>query len=727
MSTHACLRAATALLFCAWFGLAANDGVQIDRGFVAQGEELVLRVAKGDGVLASTRTVAPGYHRLSGEYKATGFDPMGKFAADMKTPDWKTSISVYSWNPPAREWVPFVLFFRVAADTRVILRFGNFQGQTAAGEIRLRNLAYAPFDLPPETNWLDNGDFEQGVPGQIPPLWEWQGEKAPVDCFALARNTTFKTGRHVLRLVPDAKNARLLSSRALPLPTKGELVFTTWARTDAPEGHLTMHIVCDGWKPRVEGGGGLTGTWQKLSAKLQVPTDGKKQWFFVRYDAKAAGAVELADAKVIWYPGGRKSAAGKTEVHVGWPGAPGKNLILNPDLELGGVGYYHDFSWPKQLAHYESTRKAKPVLFLEGQGVDGSTCAHIRGAGMRAYCFPVEVGATYTYSVSLRAPKGAGKAEAMVLAFDSEWRCALWKKASNIPEDRWQRFHWTAKWDNANIQKRGYISISGPNVLVDRIQVVKGTEHDYEAPPVMLSLVSDRWQYFVRGRDALQTRIKVVPGIRRQGTAKVEVVAKDAWGRGAWTRTLEAPLDRTTLQDIDLSGSQLGTFHVELKATIDGTVAGLGISRYAVIDPPVTESTSPGHPGLFGVCQESFNFPVWLCEDHAKIQTDLGIRINRFFASVPPDLPLPIPAWWQQELLAKCAPFRKAGIDLMPCFGLIPAATAKACATTAMPRQEDLDSFETHLRAYVKALAPGVRYLEIFNEPNLWRVANGPD
>jgi len=411
----------------------------------------------------------------------------------------------------------------------------------------------------------------------------------------------------------------------------------------------------------------------------------------------------------------------------GWQGTPGRNLLYNPDMELGGTGYFYDFSWPRQYSSYLSTIKASPTRLLAGKGVEGGTCAWVRGSTLRGYCFPVAVGKTYTISADLRAAEGDENASCTVMAFDSEWNNALTAKASRIPGSKWQRYHWTIKWTKQNIQGRGYVRFDSDSVLVDRIQVAEGELAEYEAPPVMLGLITGRFAYFVRGRDAAKATIRVVPGKPQAGSAAVEAVARDAWGREAWRRSLEAPLDKVTEVAVDLPTEKLGNFHVELIARIAGEVAGIGVSRYAIIDPAATQKVAPGRPGLAGICQETFNFPRWLCEDHARIHGDLGVRFNRFFASIPPDLPQPIPAVFTDELLAKCKPFTEAGIDLMPCVGVIPEEAAKTSQSLEMPSAEMLQAFGDRLREYASGLKSQVRYWEIFNEPNLWRMTSGPD
>nr|MDA3798362.1 hypothetical protein [Kiritimatiellia bacterium] len=308
-----------------------------------------------------------------------------------------------------------------------------------------------------------------------------------------------------------------------------------------------MHIVRAGWGSRAEKGHTPTSEWHKYSVKWTINA-GDSSWFFLRIDKdKSDSTVEFADMSLKWYPG---AGAGDIDLEFetfdpfekakseGWQGVPDKNLIYNPDFELGGTGYFYDFSWPKILAHYQKVITAKPTLILEGKGVDGGTCAELNGSGLRAFCFPVVEGETYTVSADLKAPSGNGKGTCSFMAFDMAWQAALYTSAGNIPADQWKRYSWTKTWTKKNQEGKGYVLFSGDKILIDRIQVVVGTEKEYQAPPIMVGLVFDQQQYFIRGRDAVKAQLNIVPGEKRSGTADVSAVVKDAWGKEVWKKSL---------------------------------------------------------------------------------------------------------------------------------------------------------------------------------------------
>lgn len=717
--------------------MALPQSLKIGAGFEVNQDDLTASTSHREAKLFSKDAFEPGIYVFKAEYKTDGFEPLGLFAVDIKTPDYKFSLSSYEWHNPAGGWSEMVLYFQVTDPTVIMIRFGHWKKATNGATLSIRHISIEPFDLAKasENNWLSDGAFEKGHLGFMPPEWYWQHKTGVIEQTALVTNGTYRSGKHVLQLTGAGQKTHRLQTHTFPLPHNGELEFSVWAKSD-DGAKIGLHIIRDDWGKRAEKSHHPSETWKKYSVKWPV-FKAKRKWFFLRLDKdNTTSTVQLADMKLIWHPATKTSQKVKKSDAVdpyavakslGWQGTPGPNLLYNPDMEMGGTGFFYDYSWPKSYAKYFKTSQSKPIVFLENEGVDGGTCALLRKTTLRAYCFPVTVGKTYTISADLKAAKDAKNPQCSVLALDPEWHVTLWTKAQNIPSDQWKRYSWTIKWTQDNIQNRGYVNFGGSDVLLDRIQVVEGTESAYQAPPVMLGLTYDRWPYFMKGRDQAKAKIKIVPGVKRAGKTAVYVVAKDAWGNVVWQRRFEAPLDRNTIMPIDLPVNLLGTFHVDLTADINGKNAGLGLSRYAIIDAPVRKKRKAGEYGLAGICQESFNFPTWLCEDHATIQSDMGITLNRLFASIPPDLPMPIPAEFKEELLAKSRPFSKAGIDLMPCMGALPRSHKRTSSDLDMPTPERLDLYAQHVHAYVDALKSEIKNYEIFNEPNLWRVHDGPD
>lgn len=412
----------------------------------------------------------------------------------------------------------------------------------------------------------------------------------------------------------------------------------------------------------------------------------------------------------------------------GWQGVPGKNLIYNPGFELGGDGWIYEYSWAKKADQFRTTRDAQEAEIVEGAGVDGGRCLRIPagdGTTLRSFCFPIEAGKRYGLSVQLRAPSGVEKADCLLMSFDPEWKGALYTKVADVPGDRWKRYTFAITYQ-PNAQMKAYIRFaSSSGVLIDTVQLEQGPVTAYEAP-VGVAVVRDGKPYVVRGRDQAGLRIRVTPGTQAGGAIQVAAIARDAWGREAWKQEFSAAGDKPSEVAVNAPQDRLGSFHVELTARRDGAVVGIGMSRYAILDPVVRETVPAGRFGVFGVCYELFNYPPWLNREAGRYLSDIGVRTTRFFARLPDDLGQPPAEDIMAGLRAACATMREAGITVLPCLDLFPTTT-EAGETTEMPAPELIVRYRERLAAWVQAMRSEVRAVEIFNEPNLWRVQKGPE
>jgi hypothetical protein len=407
----------------------------------------------------------------------------------------------------------------------------------------------------------------------------------------------------------------------------------------------------------------------------------------------------------------------------GWQGVPGKNLIYNPGFELGGEGWHYEHTWAKKVEELGRTHDAKPAEISEQGGADGGRCLIIPGEGtsLRSWCFPVEPGKRYGLSMQLRALPGAAKGDCLVMAFDPEWGGALYTKVNDVPAAAWKRYTFDITF-KPNRQGKAYVRFaSAAGVMIDTVQLEQGKATAYEAP-VGLTVLRDGKPYVVRGRDQAGLRIRVVPGTQSDGDLQVSAIARDAWGREAWKQEFTAPGDKPSEVAVSAPQDRLGLFHVELTARRDGNVVGIGASRYAILDPVVREAVPTRHFGVFGVCYELFNYPPWLNREAGHYLSDLGVRTTRFFAPLLDG----VNADTFKDLTERCATMREAGITVLPCLNLFPG-TGEMGESLDMPKPESLSLYRQRLGEWITAMRSEVRAIEILNEPNLWRVAKGPD
>ena len=312
-------------------------GWKITKSFVLDGETLALEKSRGDGLLVSSKPLEPGSYAFRAEYRTRGIDRSGKLAIDVKTADWKKALSSYESEPPATEWAPTRVFFQATEKTNVLIRLGNLRNAQDTAKVWLRNLSIQPFEMEPGVNLLVNGDWERGATGDMPPMWEWRTDPpVPASC-GLVRNTSFREGRHVLRLVADGKVSPVLYSHAFPLPDNGEIEFSLWARSQesAP---VKLYVIRQDWGNYVAKSFQPLANWKKFSARWKIKKDARTR-FFVRLDLAAKeGRADIADAQVIWHPAAQKDgpkAAGTAELEtwsekfarLGWQGVPGSNLV----------------------------------------------------------------------------------------------------------------------------------------------------------------------------------------------------------------------------------------------------------------------------------------------------------------------------------------------------------------------------------------------------------------
>lgn len=407
----------------------------------------------------------------------------------------------------------------------------------------------------------------------------------------------------------------------------------------------------------------------------------------------------------------------------GWQGVPGRNLIYNPGFELGGEGWHYEYTWAKKAEEFNRTRDAKPAEIAVKAGADGGDCLVLpaNGTSLRSWCFPVEPGKRYGLSVQLRALPGAAKGDCQIMVFDPEWVSALYTKVDDVPADAWKRYVFAFTF-KPNPQGKAYLRFgTAAGVMIDTVQLEEGKTTAYEAP-VGLAVERDGKPYIVRGRDQGGFRIRVVPGTQTGGALAVSAVARDAWGREAWKQEFSAPGDAPSTVPVTALPERTGSFHVELTARRDGAVVGIGASRYAVLDPVVREEVPAGRFGMFGICYELFNYPHWLNREAGRYLADLGVRSTRFFAPLLDGTDEEM----LKDLVARCATMREAGVAVLPVLNLFPG-TGGMGDSLDMPKPEMLALYRQRLAAWITAMRSEVRAVEIMNEPNLWRVAKGPD
>lgn len=287
---------------------APSPAFQIKEAFTATEGVFVATAGQRESTLITTGEYEPGQYILAGEYRTEGMDALAMFAADVKTADGKTAFSGYEWTCAAPQWTPFVLYVTLDAKSAAMLRVGNWQRCNGAeSKLLLRSLEITAQEWVEGTNLLVNGDFEQSVPDYPPGNWYWRlsnnkGNPIPASSFSVVKNTTYGTGKNVLRMAaPGDGTAVMLSSRSFNMPAAGALELTFWAKAD--KSCVVNPRIVQSWSGQYTNVRiALTDQWQEVSVNYMIVPDSKRKWFFVRLDMPTdqACTVEFADMKLIY-------------------------------------------------------------------------------------------------------------------------------------------------------------------------------------------------------------------------------------------------------------------------------------------------------------------------------------------------------------------------------------------------------------------------------------------
>ena len=719
---HRSLSLSLALLL--WVGLAnvapaADRPVNPASGFIAAADAGVLTSSSATPTLSVARPQTAGWHVLLADYRVeSAADTQSELRVEATAVDGAQRLSRSETFASRPDWTPLRLHIRLDQPDAFNVRFSQLPH---GASLHLCNVTVRRYAASPEENLLINGSLAAGSPGDLPVGWKrapYSG--GPAAHTQLVADTSFRTGEQVLRLTHDGEGPpRIIESTFMPLPTSGRLTLSFWARSASPTAVLDGWLFGDNWtwQYQVSNTFSLSPTWKKFTVSGPCPGEIKKDpYFFARFDLNHPAQVDIADISVTW-------SEQKPADNPGWIGAPGKNLLLNPDFELGWTGWYvdHFSDWSEKRDTRVAMGHGRESGPVSGAGIDGGTAFRLGfGSALVSYAVPIEVGQTYTISADFKALDPS--AEATVYFISTDWNLRQ-TGLRDFRTDRWERRTFTFTWDTPLLHPRGYVRIDSDKLLVDRVQLEKGQPSAFTPPPVMLGANAGEKNYFVRGRSSPRLTINAHPSSAVSEPYTISAVIKDAWSRTVWENTFRAPHDRAWDETITPRADLLGTFEVDLTATgADGKLLGVGTARYAVIEPPPANAPAAT---LFGMHHETAVVPSWFTEKHGDLFTDLGVGWNRFFFREGDLQRHPDPAW-VETVRAQLAPLNRRNIRQIGCVDFYPAELAQRVIHVETPDPEALEAYGEHIGNLVSALQHDLRYWEILNEPNLWRHGPGP-
>ncbi len=655
---------------------------------------------------------AVGWHVLFGEYQTSGMDPMGAFMLDI---DGLKELPRQSYQA-ASSWIPFRLFYHVTeVGAKCALRIIGDQAGThvsGSGEVHLRNLRRAAYATPESKELLGNPDLAIGKQGELPAFWGWAffGRKGD---YGLVADKSFQTGEQTLHITSEnQKEGRTVQGLKLPLPSTGRVTFTVWGRSDDAQMTMILYLISADYKWIKSINVPLSSSWQKHVLETEVPDASTAIYFSPRIDIQGKGNANVAGTSLKW-----TSKQPVAPVTVGGP----KNMLANPDMELGLNGWMFDYYMPDN-APVDAVRqiRSESSRIMPGAGVDGGDALLVAPRNcLVSACIPIVPGKTYTISGYFKATKPGTSATLHFL--DPGWQIYS-KGFGNIPTDQWQRCSMTITWDKPSNQKKAYVRIDSAmaGLLVDRLQVEEGTLTDYESPPVMVGVLGAR-NVFAPGEEitGLSARVLVRPGTPRP--AKLGVRIKDVWGREVQRLTLSVPVGQGELIPLKgLQSQQLGVFGLELMA-VDGAgkLLGKAESRYAVTAAAECPR-SPGDLPIFGVCYES-SMPLWEDALNIPLFQQMGARMNRLFLATELLTDSGYRSAFQDQLKLQTDHGMKIIIGNLD----LPRSLRMALDGQDKPSEAVLKEWAAFVKSVVQPMKGSLRYWEILNEVNIWSLPNG--
>lgn len=659
---------------------------------------------------------AVGWHVLFGEYQTSGLDPMGAIVLDLDG----LKVAPRQSYPSASGWCPFRLFYQVSeAGAKTALHIvGEAAGTLASGpaEVQLRNLKRAPYAMPSGKELLGNPELTLGKVGELPAFWGWEFFGRSGD-YGLVADKSFQTGEQTLRITSDSlKDGRTVRGTRLPMPAAGRLTFTVWARSADAQVTMVLYLLGADYKWLKSTNVPLSATWTKHVLEAEVPDAPTTLYFAPRIDIKGNGTAYVAGTSLQW----TSQQATLPPVAAATAGGA-KNLLTNPDLELGLNGWLFDYFMPDH-SPADAVRQIRSAAsrIMPGAGVDGGDAMRVAPRNcLISTCIPIVQGKTYTISGYFKATEPGDSANLHFL--DPGWQIYS-KKLENLPTGQWQRASMTITWDRPTVQKKAYVRIDpvAGGLLVDRLQVEEGVLTDYASPPVMLGVVGDR-NIFAPGQPVagLSAKVLVQPGAARP--AKLGIRVKDAWGREVQRLTLPIPVGRDALIPLaGLQSQQLGVFELELLAADGaGKLLGRAASRYAVVAAPAAPLTPAGLP-LFGVCYEA-TMPLWMDAANLPVYEQMGARMDRLFLAGDLLTDESYRAALRDQLQLRTEHGMQISIGNLD----LPRSLRATLDGQDRPTPAVLKEWAAFVKSVVLPMKDRLRYWEILNEVNIWNLPGG--
>ena len=522
-----------------------------------------------------------GWHKVTFKYKVEGSKPFSRVFVVVKK-DGKT-VS-YDGIRCFEQFAPHEGLFYVPSPGKIelIVQSGEpgLELTADSGKLVLQDLAFSKVSFGDEL--LPNAGFKNNEPLNFPGSYDTSYNELAE--YKLISDISFKGGTPVLEVNVPEKTAKpddrpaTVRSVNFPLPENGKITVSVWAKGS---GMMTVFVLPTDWK----GDAGqktfpITSDWQQYSFTFNIPPHDAAKTYFFRVDFKGKGISCLAGLSLSTAEpqtaGSGKAAADKDR----YIGAPGKNLALNPDFELGWMAWHPRYFQP-QTINSAVAQLTRPLPFIKSNaGPDGGSAMYMpAGNVIESLCMPIIPGKTYTLSADMKAEKSSSMT---MFAVDYAWNMKI-KKIDITPQ--WRRHSFSFKWDGPCYFNEVYMRFDAPQdsgILIDKIQFEENGPSAYEPPKVMLGTIA-KLNVFGPGEHA-DTILRSIPSTQVSGDYKVKVTVTDFNGKVVISRDYNFPAGMTSEAPLDLPTARYGLYIIDLKALDrDNKEIGFGLSRYAVI------------------------------------------------------------------------------------------------------------------------------------------------
>lgn len=663
-------------------GLATITGSAADSGILTPGPSGRLR-----GAVPFDTELVPGNYAIR-------IDLLVKDPA----PDALLSARVENLTPGAsalmeprplaanRDWSSQEFCFTLKQPGRVRLLISEHQTQGKIGAVQFRNARLMKFPFEFNRNLLPDDGYLNGGAGDYPGCWHPYPAALPV-AGGLVAQPVMEGGAMTFQFTAGEKRAILQGSH-YPLPTKGSIEFSVWAKCEQKErAQMTLFLLGDKYKWMNRKNFEVTDSWRKFTLRADRLPDRIQHAadFWPRIDLEPGKMLLIGRMEVKYLP--PETSAAQTK----------RNEILNPEFFSGTYGW--SFFAPEDTFVTGTPAILRKLRAWRPPHWGNDTLTVYPDTRLTSAAFPVIPERKYTILVRMKSATGA-PARCRVFLLDGSWKYAA-HDFTLAGEYRTCAFSGTLPRSRFN---RGYlrIDVKDAPLTIDRVRVVAGDAAGFEQEPVKFGILGRN----IIAEDDRSATLELRASAEHPIDA--ELLVHDSGRRLLRRETLHFPAgedQRRTLR-INPEGRR-GVFQLTLRSGETEFCFPFAVLK-DLSKIPLKENPLASHLVPFAKGAEP-----------ELLHRYLGFRqqrFNRFFLQEVADLKQ------DPELLASLRSFHPFLVACLPTAGLMRSPFAVADRIT--PELEE--AYRNELRSMFGKLDGVVQGVELFNEPHLWRFRDGP-